>query len=47
MSTAPDVKHKVAGAVDRLADDLEALSHKIHDNPELWHVVRMHRRRGR
>src|SRR5437899_7967078 len=35
MSTPGDVKHKVAGAVDRLADDLEALSHRIHDNPEL------------
>jgi metal-dependent amidase/aminoacylase/carboxypeptidase family protein len=35
MSAPADVKQKVAGAVDRLADDLEALSHKIHDNPEL------------
>ena len=35
MSAPGDVKQKVAGAVDRLADDLEALSHKIHDNPEL------------
>jgi amidohydrolase len=35
MSAADDVKQKVAGAVDRLADDLESLSHKIHDNPEL------------
>ena len=35
MSAPGDVKQKVAGAVDRLADDLEALSHRIHDNPEL------------
>ena len=35
MSAPGQVKHKVAGAVDRLADELEALSHKIHDNPEL------------
>ena len=35
MSAPDDVKHKVAGTVDRLADELEALSHKIHDNPEL------------
>jgi amidohydrolase len=35
MSGPPDLKQKVAGAVVRLAGDLEALSHKIHDNPEL------------
>ncbi|OGL17513.1 MAG: hypothetical protein A3F92_16675 [Candidatus Rokubacteria bacterium RIFCSPLOWO2_12_FULL_71_22] len=29
------LKPKVAGAVDRLADELEALSHRIHDTPEL------------
>ena len=29
------MKQKVAGTVDRLADDLEALLHRIHDNPEL------------
>jgi amidohydrolase len=32
MTTA---KHLIAQAVDRLADDLEQLSHAIHDNPEL------------
>jgi amidohydrolase len=30
-----DVKDLLAAAVDRLADDLEALSHRIHANPEL------------
>ena len=35
MSAASAAKQRVAAAVDRLADDLEALSHKIHDNPEL------------
>ena len=35
MSAPGDLKQKVAGAVDRIADDLEALSHKIHDTPEL------------
>ena len=30
-----DVKTRVAEAVDRLADDLERLSHRIHANPEL------------
>ncbi|MBI3637098.1 MAG: M20 family metallopeptidase [Candidatus Rokubacteria bacterium] len=30
-----DVKPRVAEAVDRLADELESLSHRIHDNPEL------------
>ena len=29
------VKTKVAAAVDRLADELEQLSHRIHDHPEL------------
>jgi amidohydrolase len=29
------VKAKVVAAVDRLADELEQLSHRIHDNPEL------------
>ncbi len=33
--TAHDVKVKLAGSVDRLADRLEALSHRIHANPEL------------
>ena len=33
--SADDIKPAVAGAVDRLADDLERLSHRIHDNPEL------------
>ena len=28
-------KTKVAEAVDRLADDLEKISHQIHSNPEL------------
>jgi aminobenzoyl-glutamate utilization protein B len=35
VSAASAAKQQVAAAVDRLADDLEALSHKIHDNPEL------------
>jgi amidohydrolase len=30
-----EAKTKIAQAVDRLADDLERLSHRIHDNPEL------------
>ena len=29
------VKDAIAAAVDRLADELEALSHRIHDHPEL------------
>ena len=29
------LKPKIAAAVDRLADELEALSHQIHDHPEL------------
>jgi len=29
------LKSRVAGAVDRLADELEALAHRIHDTPEL------------
>ena len=32
---ALDVKLKVAGAVDQLADELERLSHRIHAAPEL------------
>jgi len=32
MST---VKDAISQAVDRLADELETLSKKIHDNPEL------------
>ena len=32
MST---VKDQIAAAVDRLGDELESLSHRIHDNPEL------------
>ena len=39
MARAPealdDVKTRVAETVDRLADDLERLSHRIHANPEL------------
>jgi amidohydrolase len=35
MSGAGSVKEKVAAAVDRLADELEQLSHRIHDHPEL------------
>ena len=37
MSAEPieRVKAKVIDAVDRLADELEQLSHRIHDNPEL------------
>ncbi len=36
MSPAADpLKLKVAEAVDRLADELEGLSHRIHDTPEL------------
>ncbi|HEU5322786.1 MAG TPA: M20/M25/M40 family metallo-hydrolase, partial [Methylomirabilota bacterium] len=34
MTSAP-LKGRVAEAVDRLADELESLSHRIHDNPEL------------
>src|SRR5688500_11311196 len=30
-----DAKQQVAERVDALADELEALSHKIHDTPEL------------
>jgi amidohydrolase len=29
------VKDQIAAAVDRLGDELESLSHRIHDNPEL------------
>jgi amidohydrolase len=31
----PPPKDRVVAAVDRLADELEALSHRIHDHPEL------------
>jgi hypothetical protein len=31
--TLDDAKTRVAEAVDRLADDLERLSHQIHANP--------------
>src|SRR5215471_12101398 len=34
-NTLDDAKTRVAEAVDRLADDLEQLSHRIHANPEL------------
>lgn len=30
-----EAKDRVAAAVDRMADELEALSHRIHDHPEL------------
>ena len=29
------IKDLIGQAVDRLADDLESISRKIHDNPEL------------
>ena len=35
MSDVHGAKAKVAEAVDRLADALETLSHRIHDYPEL------------
>jgi amidohydrolase len=35
VSGADAVKPKVAEAVDRIADDLERLSHQLHDHPEL------------
>jgi amidohydrolase len=35
MTAADDIKPKVTEGVDRLADDLERLSHRIHDTPEL------------
>ncbi len=35
MSAPDELKATVAAAVDRLADELEALSHRIHDHPEL------------
>ena len=35
MSGADGVKARVTEAVDRLADDLERLSHQLHDHPEL------------
>ncbi|HEX2440101.1 MAG TPA: M20 family metallopeptidase [Methylomirabilota bacterium] len=34
-ATADSIKLKVTDAVDRLADELERLSHQIHDTPEL------------
>ena len=33
--TVDELKAKIAGAVDALADELETLSHQIHANPEL------------
>ena len=33
--TSDPLKARIAEAAERLADDLEALSHRIHDNPEL------------
>jgi amidohydrolase len=30
-----DAKTKITAAVDRLADDLEGISHRLHENPEL------------
>jgi amidohydrolase len=43
MTDPGAIKAKVAGAVDRLADDLEALSHRIHDHPELaFHEDKAH-----
>ncbi len=35
MTPTDDLKAKIGQAVDALADELEALSHKIHANPEL------------
>jgi amidohydrolase len=35
MSAGDAVKPRVAAAVDALADELERLSHQLHDNPEL------------
>ncbi|MBI3825958.1 MAG: M20 family metallopeptidase [Candidatus Rokubacteria bacterium] len=35
MSAAGPVKPRIVAAVDGLADDLESLSHRIHDHPEL------------
>jgi amidohydrolase len=35
MSDVDGAKATIAEAVDRLADELEALSHRIHDHPEL------------
>ena len=43
-ATAPDLKHHVCAAVDALATDLVALSHDLHDHPEVaWHEVRSSR----
>ena len=33
--TLEDAKTRVAETVDRLADELERISHQIHANPEL------------
>jgi len=35
MATLDELKTKICGAVDALAGELEAISHKIHANPEL------------
>jgi amidohydrolase len=35
VSPTDTLKPRIAGAVDRLADDLERLSHRLHDHPEL------------
>ena len=41
MTAAADpLKLKVAEAVDRLADELEGLSHRIHATPELAFKVK-------
>jgi Cu-Zn family superoxide dismutase len=41
MSAVGGVKVKVAEAIDRLADELEALSHRIHDYPKLCYQRRL------
>ena len=38
------LKEMIAGAVDRLGDELERLSHSIHDHPEL--AFKEHRSSG-
>src|SRR5712691_10475519 len=40
MSDIDGAKAKVAEAVDRLANTLEALSHRVHDDPELCYQRR-------
>ncbi|MBI4590426.1 MAG: hypothetical protein HY725_16475, partial [Candidatus Rokubacteria bacterium] len=35
MATTDALKAKICGAVDAMADELEALSRRIHANPEL------------